>query len=96
MNPSYGIIAWIAIGALTGWLASKIVGTGERGPAGKVVLGAVGAIAGGVGTELAFGPQPAAQGRFVASLLVALLGAIVLIAVVTALAELGRRRRHAL
>ena len=30
MNPAYGIIMWIIIGALAGWIGSKIMGTDAR------------------------------------------------------------------
>jgi uncharacterized membrane protein YeaQ/YmgE (transglycosylase-associated protein family) len=91
MNPSYGIIMWIIIGALAGWLASKIMGTdAQQGAAGNVVVGVIGAFVGGFLTRLAFGDNPGNNG-LIASLLVALLGAVVVLGIYKAV----RRRRMA-
>jgi uncharacterized membrane protein YeaQ/YmgE (transglycosylase-associated protein family) len=91
MNPAYGIILWIVIGALAGWIASKIMGTDERqGALGNVIVGVIGAFVGGLITRLAFGDSPGNNG-FIASLLIAVLGAVVVLALYKALT--GRRRR---
>ena len=81
MNPSYGIIMWVIIGALAGWLASKIMGTDARqGAAGNVVVGVIGAFVGGFITRLAFRDNPGNNG-LIASLLVALLGAVIVLGI---------------
>jgi uncharacterized membrane protein YeaQ/YmgE (transglycosylase-associated protein family) len=81
MNPSYGIIMWIVIGALAGWLASKIMGTDARqGGVANIVVGVIGAIVGGFLTQLAFGDSRSNNG-FIASLLVALLGSVVVLGI---------------
>lgn len=42
------ILLWILFGALAGWIASMIAGTDERqGAIGNIVVGIIGAIAGG-------------------------------------------------
>ena len=42
------IILWIVLGALAGWIASKIVGTdAEQGAVGNIVVGILGAFLGG-------------------------------------------------
>lgn len=79
MNPTYGIILWIAIGALAGWLGSKVMGTSARqGPLMDVLVGIVGAAIGGFVTRTLFGDNAGNNGFF-ASLGVALLGACLLI-----------------
>jgi uncharacterized membrane protein YeaQ/YmgE (transglycosylase-associated protein family) len=48
MNPAYGIFLWVVIGALAGWIASKIMGTNaEQGGLANVLVGVVGAVVGG-------------------------------------------------
>lgn len=90
MNPSYGIIMWIVIGALAGWIGSKIMGTDERqGALANILVGVVGAFIGGFITRLAFGDDPGNNG-FIASLAVSVLGAVVLLGIYKAV--VGRRR----
>jgi uncharacterized membrane protein YeaQ/YmgE (transglycosylase-associated protein family) len=75
MNPSYGIMLWMLIGALEGWLASRLR-DGRGVDAGSVVAGIIGAVTGGAIVELALRDSPSVGG-FIVSLLVALLGAAV-------------------
>lgn len=80
MNPSYGIILWIVIGALAGWIGSKIMGTDERqSGVANVLVGVVGAVIGGFLTRTLFGDNTTDNG-LIASFLVALLGSVLLIA----------------
>lgn len=78
-----GIIAWIIIGALAGWIASKIMNTDESmGGIANIVVGIVGALIGGFvmgifNREGAYGINPY-------SLMVALLGSIILLAILKA------------
>lgn len=75
-----GVIAWIIFGALAGWLASIIMGNNARqGLVGDILLGIVGAVVGGFLMNLL--GAPGAGGFNVYSLLVAIGGAIVLIAI---------------
>ncbi len=79
MNPTYGILGWLIIGALAGWIGSKIMGTASKqGAIGNVVTGVLGAIVGGFLTQRLFGDSPWNNGPF-ASFGVALLGACVVI-----------------
>lgn len=75
MNPAYGIIAWVVIGALAGWIGSKIMGTDARqGGVANIVIGVIGAIIGGFITRALFGDSASNNG-FIVSFGVALLGA---------------------
>lgn len=86
MNPSYGIILWIVIGALAGWIGSKVMGTDARqSGAANVLVGIVGAVIGGWITRTLFGDSTTNNG-LIASFLVALLGSVVLIAAWKAIA----------
>ncbi len=80
MNPSYGIIMWIIVGALAGWIGSKVMGTDARqGGLANVIVGVIGAVIGGFVTRAFFGDSSGNNG-FLASLLVSTLGAVILIA----------------
>ncbi len=79
MNPSYGIIMWIAIGALAGWIGSKVMGTDARqGGLANVIIGVLGAVAGGFLTSILFGDIKGNNG-LIASFFVALIGACIVI-----------------
>jgi uncharacterized membrane protein YeaQ/YmgE (transglycosylase-associated protein family) len=81
MNPAYGIIMWIVVGALAGWIGSKIMHTDARqGAVLNVVLGVVGAVVGGFLARNFLGDDPHNNG-FIASFLVALVGACLVIGV---------------
>ena len=90
MNPGYGIIMWIIIGALAGWIGSMIMGTrAQQGALSNVIIGVVGAVIGGFITRNLLGANAANHG-FIASFFVALLGAVILIGVWKLVS--GRRR----
>lgn len=79
MNPSYGIIMWLVIGALAGWIGSKIMGTdAQQGSLANIIVGVLGAVLGGFLTRTLFGDNAGNNGM-IASFLVALAGACVLI-----------------
>ncbi len=90
MNPAYGIIMWIIIGALAGWIGSKIMGTdAQQGGLANILIGVVGAVLGGFLARNLFGDSASNNGFF-ASFLVALVGAIILIGLWKMVS--GRRR----
>jgi uncharacterized membrane protein YeaQ/YmgE (transglycosylase-associated protein family) len=75
-----GIITWILLGLVAGWLADKFM-RGGYGLVGDIVLGMVGAIVGGYVGGLILGRDLMVTGFNVDSVVVAYLGAVVLIAV---------------
>lgn len=76
-----GILAWIVFGGLAGWIASIVMRTNaEQGAAGNVIVGIVGAVVGGWLMQ-AFGGSGVTGFNFY-SLLVAIIGAVVLLAIV--------------
>ncbi len=92
MNPSYGIVMWVIIGALAGWIGSKIMGTDHRqGGLANIVVGVIGAVIGGFLTRTLFGDASGNNG-FIASFLVSLLGAVVVIGIWKAVSGRSRRR----
>jgi uncharacterized membrane protein YeaQ/YmgE (transglycosylase-associated protein family) len=73
---THGIIAWIVIGAIAGWLAGSFVKGGGFGLLGDIVVGIVGAFIGGwLAGVLGIG----VGGGLIASIITATIGAIVLL-----------------
>ena len=73
------IIGFLIMGAIVGWLAGKIMSGHGYGILWDIVLGIVGSFLGGFLFTLIFGSQPAG---LVISFVVALIGAIILVAIV--------------
>lgn len=72
----HGIIWWIVVGLIAGWAAGRIMKGGGYGMIADIVLGILGGILGGwVVGKLGYG-----GGGMVWSILVAILGAVILIA----------------
>jgi uncharacterized membrane protein YeaQ/YmgE (transglycosylase-associated protein family) len=74
------IIAWIVLGLIAGWLAGMIMKGSGYGIIGDIVLGIIGAIIGGWITGVVLGAD-LVNGFNVVSVIVAVIGAIVLIAI---------------
>ncbi|MBE6035925.1 GlsB/YeaQ/YmgE family stress response membrane protein [Aminipila sp.] len=78
-----GIIGWIIIGALAGWIASMITGNNkEMGAFKNIITGIVGGFIGGLVMNLVGGVG--ITGFNLWSLVVACIGAIVLLLIVNA------------
>ncbi len=76
----WGIITWVVVGGLAGWVASIITKTNaEQGLVGNIVAGVVGGIVGGLLMNLLGGTG--VTGFNVWSFLVALLGAVIVLSV---------------
>ena len=77
-----GLIAWLVVGLIAGWLAGQFMKGGGYGLVGDVVVGIIGAVLGG----LLFGVlMPGSSVGLVGSIVVAFVGAVVLIAILRAL-----------
>ncbi len=77
-------IIWIILGALLGWIASMIMRTdSQQGPLLNIIVGIIGAFLAGMFLSPLFGVSTINQNNFsIASLLVSLLGAVILLAIV--------------
>ena len=73
----YGIIAWLLIGAVAGWLAGQIMKGGGFGLVVNIIVGIVGAVIGGF---LAGMVGLSAQG-LIGSIILAVIGAVVLLGI---------------
>ena len=76
---AYGILVWLIIGAVAGWLAGLLFKGGGFGLVGNIIVGIVGAFIGGwlsslLGTSLGSG--------LIASIVTATIGAVILLLVI--------------
>ena len=80
----WSIIVWIIVGALAGWLASKIMKTDEQmGGLANIVVGVIGAFIGGWLAGLLNFPVEAGEFNF-PSIFTAVIGAVVLLVILKA------------
>jgi uncharacterized membrane protein YeaQ/YmgE (transglycosylase-associated protein family) len=77
-----GLIAWIVVGLVAGWLAGVVMKGGGFGVVGDIVVGLIGALVGGFVFSLITGGGSAG---FWGSIVVAFIGAVILIALIRAL-----------
>jgi len=78
-----GIIVWLIMGGLVGWIASIIMGTSaQQGIILNVVVGIVGAMIGGFLIGPLIGAGSINQGITIMSFIVSLIGAVILLAIV--------------
>ncbi|MEA4906297.1 MAG: GlsB/YeaQ/YmgE family stress response membrane protein [Chloroflexi bacterium] len=84
-----GILAWIVVGLIAGWLAGLVMRGGGYGILGNMVIGIVGALIGGFLASALFNMPNAVNGINIPSVLVAFLGSVILVAILRALS--GRR-----
>ncbi len=76
-----GILSWIIVGALAGWIGSKMMNTDKSmGAMANIIVGIVGALIGGFIMNNFFG-KTGAYGINIYSIVVALLGSIILLAI---------------
>lgn len=78
-----GIIVWLIVGGVVGWLASIIMRTdAQQGLLLNIVVGIVGALLAGFVVSPLLGIGTINQGITIATFLVSLVGAIILLAIV--------------
>ena len=77
-----GLIAWLVVGLVAGWLAGQFMRGGGYGVLGDIVLGVVGAFVGGFVFSFF---MPGASVGIIGSIVVAFIGAVILIALARAL-----------
>ncbi len=70
-----GIIYWLCVGFIAGWLTGKLMGGPGKGVLMDIIVGLVGALAGGFLMSLV-GFQP--EGGLIYTVIVAVIGAVVL------------------
>lgn len=87
-----GIIVWLIMGGLVGWIASLIMGTNaQQGIILNIVVGIVGALIGGWLIGPMLGAGSINEGITVMSFVVSLIGAVILLAIVILIQRLMHR-----
>ena len=79
-----GILSWIVVGLIAGWLAGVVVRGGGYGLLGNIVVGIVGALIGGFLAGALFNVPDAVNGINLTSILIAFIGAVILILILRA------------
>lgn len=88
-----GIISWIIIGGLAGWIASMVMKTdAQMGVFMNIVVGVVGAMIGGWVMGMAFGIDMA--GFSLQSLFVAFVGSVILLGILKLLGGMKSQSHH--
>lgn len=72
----HGVIAWIIIGIVAGWITGKLMSGGGYGVIVDMIVGLLGALAGGFIMSHVFGA--ASSGGWIYSIVVAVIGAVIL------------------
>lgn len=80
-----GLLSWIIVGLIAGWLAGEVMKGSGYGLVGNILVGIVGAIVGGWLASALFSIPDPVSGINVTTIIVAVLGAIVAIALIRAL-----------
>jgi uncharacterized membrane protein YeaQ/YmgE (transglycosylase-associated protein family) len=87
-----GILAWIVVGLVAGWLASQVMRGGGYGLIGDVIVGVLGALLGGFLAATFLHMPNAVNGINLTSILVAFVGALILVAILRLISP--RRRSY--
>ena len=74
-----GILTWIIVGLIAGWLAGKVMSGGGYGLVGDIIVGVVGGLLGGFIATSVLHINAAMTGFNLESILVAFCGAVVLL-----------------
>ncbi|MDR0358761.1 MAG: GlsB/YeaQ/YmgE family stress response membrane protein [bacterium] len=85
-----GILSWIIVGLIAGWLTGLIMKRGGYGIVGDLVLGLLGALIGGFLLSFVYHGSVGIIG----SILVAVIGAVILVAVVRLVTRRGAAARR--
>lgn len=86
-----GLLSWIVVGLIAGWLAGLIMKGSGFGFLGNIIVGVVGGLLGGWIASSLLHIGPGMNGFNLGSILIAFLGAVVLILILR-LFGLGRKR----
>ena len=83
-----GILSWLIVGLIAGWLAGQVMGS-RFGLVGDIIIGIIGALVGGYLASVLLNMPDVVNGINIGSIVVAFVGAVILLFVLRALG--GRR-----
>ena len=78
-----GLISWLVVGGLAGWIGGMIMNTGSQGLLRNIIVGIIGAFIGGFVMNF-FGGR-GVTGLNIGSILVAIIGSVILLWLMKAL-----------
>lgn len=84
-----GILSWIVVGLIAGWLAGLVVKGGGYGCIGDIIVGVIGGLLGGWIASYFFHMGDAMSGFNLQSILVAFVGAVIFVIILRLVS--GRR-----
>ena len=84
-----GILSWIVVGLIAGWLAGLVVKGGGFGCIGDIIVGVIGGLLGGWLASTFFHMGDPMSGINIESIVVAFIGAVILIIILRLIS--GRR-----
>ena len=76
-----GILAWIVVGLIAGWLAGELMRGSGFGLLGNIIVGIIGALLGGFLATALLNVADPLSGINITTLIVAFLGAVILLAI---------------
>lgn len=74
-----GLLTWIVVGAIAGWLAGQVMKGSGFGLIGDIVIGVIGALVGGWLAGTLFNVPDAISGFNLTTIVVAFLGAVIVL-----------------
>ena len=77
-----GLLTWIVVGAIAGWLAGQVMKGSGFGLIGDIVIGVIGALVGGWIASTFFNVPDAISGFNLTTIVVAFLGAVIVLFIV--------------
>ena len=80
-----GLVTWLIVGAVVGWVASMVVKGKGSGLIGNMVIGVVGALIGGWLAGAVFNIENAVSGFNLTTFIVASLGAVLILIIARSL-----------
>ena len=86
-----GVLSWIVVGLIAGWLAGQVMRGGGYGLIGDIVVGVIGGLLGGFIASYFFQVGDPMSGINLPSIVIAFLGAVLLLFLLRLVG--GRRRR---
>jgi uncharacterized membrane protein/uncharacterized membrane protein YeaQ/YmgE (transglycosylase-associated protein family) len=85
------VLAWVLSGIVAGWLTGYALKREGYGILGNLLIGSIGGVVGGWALEVGLGVTP--EGGMAAHILIAMLGAVLLVGGVRVLDQMARRAR---
>ena len=80
-----GILSWIVVGLIAGWLAGELMRGSGFGLLGDIIVGIVGALLGGFLATALFHVAAPLTGINITTIVIAFLGSVLLLAILRAL-----------